>query len=267
MPKRNNFFYVFLSLLFLSLIVFGASKIGLLKPLDSLGKGIISPAQALTYGIYTKITGFGSNSQTEVLKAENLLLTKKLIDQNKLVEDNKALRDQFQAENPKSLSLTQADVIGAPGFIPGISVPDTLILDRGENDGVKVGQAVVYADNLIGKIVKTSAYISSAVLISNSASSFTAKTMSTQALGVVEGQGGGGIILNDVVLSDTLQKQDTVLTKGDVNAQGIGIPPNLVVGEIISVSKFPSDLFQKADIKAKVDFSKLTKVFIVVNNQ
>jgi rod shape-determining protein MreC len=267
MPKRNNFFYVFLSLLLLSLVIFGASKIGLLKPLDSLGKGILSPVQALTYGVYVKITGFGLNPKMEALKAENIVLTKKLIDQNRLIEDNKALRDQFQAENPKSTSLIQADVVGAPGFIPGISVPDTLILDRGENDGIKVGQAVVYADNLVGKIVKTSAFLSSAMLISNSSSSFTAKAMSTQALGVVQGQGGGGIILNDVVLSDTLQKQDTVLTKGDINAQGIGIPPNLVVGDIVSVSKFPSDLFQKADLEAKVDFSKLSKVFIVVNNQ
>lgn len=251
----------------MSFVIFAASKIGLLKPLDSLGKGILSPVQALTYGVYAKLTDFGSSAQIELLKAENIALTKKLIDQNKLIGDNKALRDQFQTQNPKSLSLMEADVIGAPGFIPGISIPETLVLDRGENDGVKIGQAVVYEDNLIGKIIKTSAYLSSVVLISNSSSSFTAKTMSTQALGVIEGQGGGEMILGDVVLSDTLQKKDTVLTKGDVNSGGIGIPPDLVVGEIVSVSKFPSDLFQKANLKSKINFSKLTKVFIIVNNQ
>jgi len=49
-----------------------------------------------------------------------------------LIEDNKALRDQFQTENPKSTNLIEADIIGAPGFIPGISIPETLVLNRGE---------------------------------------------------------------------------------------------------------------------------------------
>jgi rod shape-determining protein MreC len=266
MPKRNNTLSLFLLLLFLSIAIFVISKTGAFKPIDSLVKGILSPFQALTYGVYAKITNFGSSPQIEVLKTQNVELTKKLINQSKLIEDNKALRDQFQTERPKSQSLIEADVIGAPGFIPGISVPETLILDRGENDGVKIGQAVIYQDNLIGKVIKTTAYLSNVILISDSTSSFTAKTLSTQALGVVKGQGGGGIIMDDVILSDTLQKQDIVLTKGDVNEQGIGVPEDLVIGEIASISKLPSDLFQKANLKSKVNFSKLSKVFIIINN-
>jgi rod shape-determining protein MreC len=266
MPKKNNFFYIFLSLLFLSLVIFAAFKIGIFKPIDSLVKGVLSPVQALTYGIYSKITDFGANNQLQVLKSLNLELTKKLVNQNKLVDDNKALNDQFQTQSPKSVNLLEADVIGAPGFVPGISVPEILILDRGENDGIKVGQAVIYKDNLIGKIMQISAFSSSVMLISNSSSFFTAKTMFTQVLGVAKGQGGGGIILDNVVLSDSLQKKDIVLTKGDIDNHGVGIPPDLVVGEIVSVSKFPSDLFQKASVKSKIDFSKLNKVFITINN-
>ena len=251
----------------MSLVVFTASKIGLLKPVDSLAKGILSPFQSLTYGVYSKITDFGSDSKLQVLRAQNTELTQKLINQNKLADDNKALRDQFQIENPKSTNLVEAQVIGAPGFLPGISAPETLVLDRGENDGIKVGQAVIYEDNLVGKVVKTSAFLSNVMLVTNVASSLTVKTLSTQALGVAKGQGGGGIIMDDVVLSDTLQKQDTVLTKGDVvDTNGIGVPPDLIVGEVTSISKFPSDLFQKASVNSKLDFGKLSKVFVIVNN-
>jgi rod shape-determining protein MreC len=266
MPKRNNLFSYFLILLFLSIVVFAASKIGLLKPVDSLAKGILSPFQALTYGVYSSITNFGSSSQMQELKVQNITLTQKLVNQNKLMADNKALRDQFQTQNPKSSSLIEADVIGAPGFVPGISVPETLILDRGENDGIKVGEAVIYENNLVGKVVKTSAFLSSIDLISNSSSTLTAKTLSTNALGVAKGQGGGGIILDNVVLSDTLQKGDVVLTKGDTDTHGIGIPPDLVIGEIASVSKFPSDLFQRASLTLKINLSKLNKVFVIINN-
>jgi rod shape-determining protein MreC len=264
--QKRNFVSYFLIFLTLSLVIFAASKIGLLKPLDSLGKGILSPVQALTYGTFSKITNFGSSSQVQTLKAQNLALTKKIIDQNKLIEDNKALRDQFQTQNPKSSNLIDADVIGAPMFIPGISVPETLILDRGESDGIKVGQAVVYQNNLVGQVVGTSSFLSNVMLITNPSSSFTAKSLTTQSIGVIKGQGGGEMVLDNVILSDSLQKQDTILTKGDVNSSDLGFPPDLVVGEITSISKNPSDLFQKADVKTLIDFSKLTKVFVIVNH-
>lgn len=261
--QKRNFVSYFLVFLILSLMIFGASKIGLLKPLESIGKVILSPFQALTYGAFLKITDFGSNSQVKALQLQNLELTKKLVDQSKLIADNRALRDQFQIQNPKSTNLIEADVIGAPAFIPGISVPETLILNRGASDGVKAGQAVVYQDNLIGKVAEVFAFSSSVILVNNTSVSFTAKSLETQSQGVVKGQGGGDMILDNVLLTDNLKKQDTVLTKGDVNAKGSGFPPDLVVGKIVSVSKNPSDLFQKADIKSLINFSKLTKVFVI----
>jgi rod shape-determining protein MreC len=101
--------------------------------------------------------------------------------------------------------------------------------------------------------------------LTNSTSLFTAKTLNTQAQGVVKGQGGGGVVLDNVVLSESLKKDDLVLTNGDINTQNSGFPPDLTVGKIISVSKNPSDLFQKADIQPLIDLESLEKVFVVVN--
>ncbi len=266
MHQKNNLLSYFLLFLFLSLVIIFISKMGLLKPVDSLTKEVLAPFQALSYSAYAKLTGFATNSEVKSLQAQNFALTEKIVNQTKLIEDNKALRDQFQTENPKSPTLIEANVIGAPGFIPGISAPEFLVLDRGENDGIKVGQAVVYQDNLVGRIIKTSSSLASVMLISNFSSSFTAKTASTDALGVVKGQGGGGLFLDNVVLSDSLQKGDLVLTKGDFDSQTmVGVPPDLVVGQIESVSKFPSDLFQEAKLNSKINFSKLSKVFVIVN--
>jgi len=263
--QKRSFVSYFLVFFVLSLLILGASKIGFLNPLDAFLKDIFAPVQALTYQTFVRITDFGQNPQIESLKAQNFALTQKLVDQNKLVGDNKALRDQFQTENPKSTNLAPADVVGAPGFIPGLSVPEVLILDRGINDGVKVGDAVVYENNLVGKITQVTANLASVTLLTNSSSLFTAKTLDTQAQGVVKGQGGGEAILDNVVLSDNLKKDDLVLTKGDTSIQNGGFPSDLTVGKIISISKNPSDLFQKAEIQTLLDFSKLGKVFVVVN--
>lgn len=263
--RKRNFIEFFLVFLVLSLIIFGASEIGILKPVESLFGEVLSPFQAITTGAIARITDFGPSSQVRQLQQQNLVLTQKLVDQTRMIGDNKALSDQFQTQTPKSQSLLPAEIVAAPGFIPGVSVPETLILDKGEADGVKVGQAVVYQNNLVGKIIKTSSFLSSAELVTNASFSFTAKTLGTQSFGVIKGQGGGEMILDNVVLSDTLKKQDTVLTKGDVNLAGLGLPPDLVVGKITSISKSPSDLFQKAQVESLIDISKLTKVFILTN--
>jgi len=262
---KSSFTSYFLVFFILSFLIFGASKTGLLNPLDSFFKTIFSPVQALTYQTFTKVTDFGQNSQILMLKAQNLILTQKLVDQTKLIADNEALRDQFQTASPRSANLVEADVVGAPGFVPGLSFPETLILDIGTNDGVRVGDAVVYKNNLVGKITQASANLSSATLVTNSSSQFIAKTLETGASGVAKGQGGGEIILDNVVLSDNLKKGDLVLTTGAINLQNSGFPPDLTVGKIISISKNPSDLFQKAEIQPLIDFTNLQKVFVVVN--
>lgn len=265
MQKRRSFFPIFIFFILLSLLVFASSRISFLKPIDSLSKAVFSPFQSLTYGVFSKITDLTSNEKLKKLSDENKVLTKKIIDQKRLEADNKALRDQFQTLNPRSANLVPAQIVGAPGFIPGISVPEMLILNRGENDGVKVGNAVIFKDNLVGKVVKTSSYLSSVLLITNSSSSFTGKTLQTNTSGVIKGQGGEKLILDNVLLSENLKKDDFVLTKGDVNEEGVGFPPNLIVGKITSVSKKASDLFQKAEITSLVDFVKIQDVFIITS--
>ena len=265
MPKRSSITYFFVILIVASLILFILSKTGILNPITSPLRALFSPIESTLHGGMLQITGWDESSKIKLLKQENQSLVGRLIDQQKIVADNKALSDQFQAQNSRSSSLIPANIIGSPGFLPGISVPEVLTLDKGNKDGIKEGDAVVYKNNLIGKISNVSDFSSSVVLITNSSSLFTVKTLNTQGLGVIKGQGGGEMILDNVLLSDILEKGDFVLTKGDINASGQGFLPNLVVGEITSVSKNPSDLFQKAAIQSLVDFTKLDKVFVIGN--
>jgi rod shape-determining protein MreC len=263
--QKKSFTFYFLVLFVLSILIFGASKIGWLNPVDSLLKDIFSPVQSLTHNMYIGITGFGQNSEIQALKAQNLMFTQKLVDQSKLIADNNALRDQFATENPKSVNLIEADVVGAVGFVPGLSVPEAFTINRGAEDNVKIGDAVVYKNNLVGKITQISAKLSNVTLVGNASSQFIAETLATKAAGIIKGQGGGEIILDNVLLSNSLKTGDLVLTQGDINIKNSGFPPGLVVGKIVSVSKNPSDLFQKADVQPLINFSNLEKVFVVVN--
>ena len=176
--------------------------------------------------------------------------------------DNKALRDQFAASYPKSQQLIEVHVISSPSFIPGVTFVENMIVDKGQKDGLKTGMAVVYKDNLVGKIQEVSDNTSKIMLITNSSFSVISQTLQTRAQGVVKGQGGGEMILDNVILSQQLSQNDFVLTKGEGDLSS-EIMPSLVIGKIVSVNKNPSDLFQVAKVKSLLDFSHLSTVFIV----
>lgn len=193
---------------------------------------------------------------------ENDRLQKQLVDQKKLQDENNALKDQFMTNNPSNGHIVPASIIGAPGFIPGISLPEKLILNKGSSSGVAKGHAVVVKDTIIGIVSDVSSSLSVVSVLGKGDTSFTAKTLETHAVGLVSAA-GGGLELRNVVLSQKLKRGDIVLTKGDIDALGRGIPPDLIVGRIVAIDKKPSSLFQTAQLKSPVAVSDISTVFIV----
>lgn len=259
MRKKESFVQISIVLLVASLVIFGISGFS-----SGLLEKIIIPIQRTAIDFFSLPKNVFINNSIEELKAENLSLAKKLVDQWGLQRENLALKDQFETASPKSLNLLPAKIVGSPGFLPWVSAPETLVLDKGTKDNVKVGQAVVFKNSLVGKIERVSFNLSSVNLITAKTALLSAKTLKTQALGVVRGQGGGEMVLENVLLSDTLEPLDLVLTKGELTFEMLGFPPDLIVGKIASLDKKPSALFQSAKLKSLIDFSRLLTVFIVM---
>lgn len=251
MNKRENLLLVFVFLLITSIILFLLAQRGLLSGTEEILQRSASP-----------FAGFFSFSKKDALGSDAKLI-KQLVDQKTIERENQALRDQFATALPAQLNLLPAHIIGMPGFLPGVSLPSYLILDKGSKDAVGVGFAVLYKDNVVGKIVKTTNAWSKILLLGNPSSTFTAKSLTTNALGVVKGEGELDLIFGNVLLSEKLDVGDFIVTKGDMDDGG-GYPPNLIVGEIIAIDKKASSLFQSARLKSLLDFTKLSTVFVVL---
>lgn len=252
MQKRATFFPIFLIFLILSVIIFFLAQRGVLGGLTGFLEQMTSPLQKLTFNIFHVS---GGQSTEDKLREENKNLLIQLAKQKELEKENKALHDQFETAKLETTKLLPAEIVGMN--------EDSLIIDKGSSDGVKKGEVVVYKDNLLGKVVAVEKHLSVVNLLTNKDISFTAQTSKTSATGVVNG-GSSGIILGTVVLSDKLEKDDIVVTKGNVDSKGNGFPPGLAVGKIISVEKHPSALFQAAEVKSLVSFSKLKVVFVLL---
>lgn len=265
MRQRERFFLVFFIFTFVSLIILALSLGGHFKIASELLEKTVSPLARGVYTVFHKLPFVSESVQTRKLKDTNLNLTNQLLAIEKLKKENSALLDQFQTPKPKSYNLMPAQIIGAPGFIPGITIPTNFILDKGREDKVKVGLGVVFKNNLIGKVIQISSNLSKAEVIVNNSSSFTAKTQNG-ALGIIKGD-GKTMTLDNVLLSESIKVGDIVLTKGDITFTGTGYPSDLIVGKIMSIDKNPSSLFQKARVESFVDFNKLFMVFIIMANE
>jgi len=266
MRKKERLVFTFFIFLFLSITILVLSILGKLIWPQSLLEKNVSFLPKTFFGFFQRLPLVSESQQVKKLTQENLELASLLVDQERLKKENAALLSQFQTKDLQTLSLLPSKIVGAPGFIPGITTPASFILDKGGKDNVNVGDSVVLENNLVGKIVKVSSYLSKADLITNTSVSFTAKTLNG-GIGVIKGAGEDKMALDNVLLSENINKEDLVLTKGDIQSDGRGIPPDLIVGKIQSVEKVPTNIFQRAEVKSLVNFTKQSIVFIVVGSK
>ena len=240
---------IFSILLVLSLIILFFFQ----NPLSAALQMITLPIQEWAFNISVKPSG--TLTPQEQLQQENNQLRIELAQMQDIKKDNQALHDQFKTTTPAPQKLFPADVIGMQ--------QTSLLINKGSSDSLRLGDVVVYKSNLIGKIIKITPHISQVALLNDPSTSFTAQTAKTSANGIVTSLDSGTIILANVVLSDKLEQNDLVMTKGGVDPKGHGYPPNLIVGKIISIDKQASSLFQAAKIQSLMDVTQLRMVFVL----
>lgn len=261
MKRKQSFLPFFLTFFILSLVIILIGTTGIYENVTSIFNRSADPAKSAAYIL--SLRSF-RNQAIEELKKENLELKKKVADIDEIMNEDTALKSQFESSPETSQELLPAKIIGFPGFLPGVTEPDYLMIDKGEDSDVKIGDTILSNNFLVGKVTKTFPDFSRVELITNKKSSFTAKfSESEDSNGIVKGQGGSKLVLENVLLTEELKRAEDVLTKGDINEKGEGYPPGILVGKIANVEKNQSDLFQKASIKSPIDFRNLEIVFIL----
>ncbi|HUD44001.1 MAG TPA: rod shape-determining protein MreC [Patescibacteria group bacterium] len=259
MQKRLFSLIIFIFFLVLSGGIIVSQKfLFISNTIDALEK-YITPLQESTYVALAQ----ANSGSTEATNQQKLVDLQLQIDQ--LKSDNAALKDQFATEIIPSTNLLPAHIIGMPRFLPGLSKPETIVIDQGKEQGVKIGTVVVLKNMLVGKVTSVQPNLAVVSLLTNPDISFTARTLTGNADGIVHGLGGGKADLENVLLSDNLQTQDTIVTKGDIDANGQGFPPELVVGTLSKINKTPSALFQTATIIQPFDITRVNLVFLLLH--
>lgn len=245
---------------FISLILFLNNTV----PLVSIVQGGVQKAFEIPKSfLYRTSKTILPNKTDEIsrLKEENKKLSIRVTELEKIRKDNEAYQSQFAQSKESSSHLLPAEVIGFEGKT---TRPTKIVVNRGVEDGVKVGMVVVFEKNLVGKIDRVGASYSVVVLPISTDFTATGKTVEDETEGIITGQ-NDFILFDHILITDPLKQGDIVVTKGSVNAQGIGLPPGVVVGKVKTVSKVDTKPFQTAEVESLLSFNTLTKVFIEIS--
>ena len=136
-----------------------------------------------------------------------------------------------------------------------------VIINKGSDAGLRRGMPVVTQQGLAGRVAAVTASASRVQLITDPASSVNVRMDPSGAQAVLTGSYTGDLSLENIPQDAAVQIGDLVMTSG----LGGNYPTDVLVGQITSVRRRETDLFQRAVVQPAVDFSALEIVLIITN--
>ena len=137
-----------------------------------------------------------------------------------------------------------------------------LIINRGENDGLKRNFAVVLKEGVVGRIQSVSPFEANVQLIIDHRSRFPAIVQRTRSKGIVYG-GDAGLQLRQIHIRSDIKEGDMVVTSG---LSGL-FPRGILVGKVTHIEHQEHELFKVAYLTPAVDFDKIEDVFVLIKNE
>jgi rod shape-determining protein MreC len=135
----------------------------------------------------------------------------------------------------------------------------SVILNKGESDGIKPDMGVVTPVGVVGRIVKTTGASAVVLLVTDPNNAIAGLIQRTRDEGIVEGTHQGFARLKYIPLLSTVRDGDRVVTSGLVG----GFPRGLPIGTITRIERSEGALFQSAEVMPDVDMSRLEEVLVI----
>ncbi len=173
--------------------------------------------------------------------------------------ENKRLRKLLNFSHNPGFSHLTAEVV-ATGPSPYFH---TITINRGLNDGVTLGAAVIVPSGIIGRVVALAPKSAEVSLLTDPNSSFDVLVQRTRSRGRAVGLGDENSFrasLDYILRTDDVALGDTVITSG---LDGL-FPKGLPVGTIVEIHKHHFGLHLELILEAAADFEHLEEVLILL---
>lgn len=188
----------------------------------------------------------------QIYKNENDELKKQLEEMKKVLELNK--------------TLYEYDYLNATVIARDLNDwNNTIVINKGENNGITINMPVIVKEGLIGKVISTTSFTSTVRLLtannSNDKISVKIKDGEDYMYGILNGYDNlkNRYIIEGVSNSDKIELDSVVTTTG----MGDIFPAGIIIGTIKGISTDSYDLANILEVESKVDFNNINYVTIL----
>jgi rod shape-determining protein MreC len=267
--RRRNVNRRLLGLLVLGVVLVVTYQLGALRPVSGGLSAVTAPFQGVfsrfgnTAAGWVSVVGSAGNleTQNQQLQDEVAALRQQVSQDTELKAQNDQLRQQLNVGNLPPDRLIAAEVIG---YEPD-NFRQFITIGRGSSDGVAAGMAVVEQGELIGTVQNVGPHTAQVFLVIDPNFKVAALDQDEpdRPTGIIHGQIGNGLEMDDIAQTETVKPGDTIVTSG----LGGDVEKGLIIGQVQTNTKQDDGVFQTAQVTTDTQFNRLEIVYVVVRPQ
>lgn len=266
----------FAAFVIVSLLLLLASQTDAALTLQRVSARALDPVRGAIAGVGEAVAGvFGTIGEIDRLRTENDALRRQLAGAEQRIAEleeaaieNAELRELLGLTESLDMDLLPVRIISRDpsNFTWEVGV------DAGTADGLAVGMPVVGsaggAGALAGTVVSVGSDTATLRLIVDTRSSVVALDQQSRALGLVQGQLGGQLVMVQVDVTDEVAVGDSIVSAGlalEAAAVRSPYPKGLLIGHVLAVEPDANALTQTAFVRAALDFGRLERLLVVLD--
>jgi rod shape-determining protein MreC len=267
--RRRAVAYV--ALLGASLVLITISSNPLVRDLQHGVAFAFKPFQEAIDGVAGDVRSIaGTIAEIDQLRQENAELR---ADNDRLEAESRAAAE-LKRENEQLTGLLQLrngldyHTVAVSVIARDSEARRALVIDRGSDDGLAVGQVVISAGGaLAGRIVEVGPNFAHVVLISDSTSTVIGQLLGSAARGKVMGQLGGALVMLDVDAAAEVTIGEEVFTAGIELTGGIRspYPKGLLIGRVVDVTRDPNEVVQTVFLEPASPLDRLEYLLVITD--
>lgn len=232
---------------------------------DTMREGtqsLFTPLQSGVDFVTRPVVGFVDGiANIAGLRDDNERLASRVRELEASASESESLREQviqLEAINGLTVPGELATVTARIGGSGASTFDNIRFIDKGSEDGIVAGQAVVDEDGLVGWVDLVSAKASRIRLIIDPAVSVGVRISRTNETGIVTGHGDGPLRLEMFRANEGVNVGDRVVTVGS------RFPPGIAVGTIEASAKAEVGFVLRTGVDPAVRLSQLDYVKVIV---
>jgi rod shape-determining protein MreC len=260
------------TLLVISLVLMSISSNPLIRELQHGVAFAFKPIQQAIDGIASEVSSIATTiaeidqlrQENATLRSENDLLDAESRSAAELRRQNEELTALLQLRNGLDYETRAVTVIARESS----EARRSLVIDRGTDDGLAVGQVVIGAGgSLVGRVTEVGTTIAHVVLISDPTSTVTGQLLSSAKTGKVVGQLGGALVMTDVDSAAEVTRGEEVFTAGIDIGGGLRspYPKGLLIGRVIDVTIDPNEVVQTVFLEPAAPLDRLEFLLVITD--